>query len=264
MGTGDRTTPYEGGRLTRRGLTGLLQKRRAAKHGELPDEDIVLGAETLMVDWAAANGITTGPAIEELDTPPGDLPVTRKTWTKPGAHPVTLYRIDGGGHGWPGGPQFLPARAIGPSTKDLDATALLLDMADRERAAGPAPLNPLGTGRAGPGVVVGEGEHDRVGVEGGGRGGAAVGADALRVVRAGRARLARSRAARTRRRRAGPGPAPSGRGSRRRCRPRRRAGRSNRSSARRGRRSCSRTGRTRAPGQPGRGRRTGWPARHRR
>jgi polyhydroxybutyrate depolymerase len=95
-----------------------------------------------MVDWAAANGITTGPAIEELDTPPGDLPVTRKTWTKPGAHPVTLYRIDGGGHGWPGGPQFLPARVIGPVTKDLDATALLLDMAERESAAGPASLNP--------------------------------------------------------------------------------------------------------------------------
>src|SRR6202012_4477043 len=33
MGTGDRTTPYEGGRLTRRGLSGLRQKRRAAKHG---------------------------------------------------------------------------------------------------------------------------------------------------------------------------------------------------------------------------------------
>jgi polyhydroxybutyrate depolymerase len=142
MGTGDGTTPYEGGRLTRRGLTGLLQKRRAAKHGELPDEDIVLGAETLMVDWAAANGITTGPAIEELDTPPGDLPVTRKTWTKPGAHPVTLYRIDGGGHGWPGGPQFLPARVIGPITKHLDATGLLLDMAERESATGRPALNP--------------------------------------------------------------------------------------------------------------------------
>lgn len=142
MGTGDHTTPYEGGRLIRRGFSGLRQKRRAAKHGELPDEDIVLGAETLMVDWAAANGITTRPAIEELRTPLGDLPVTRKSWTKPGAHPVTLYRIHGGGHGWPGGPQFLPARAIGPITKNLDATALLLDMAQRESAVGRPPLGP--------------------------------------------------------------------------------------------------------------------------
>ena len=136
MGTGDRTTPYEGGHLTRRGFSGRLMKRRAAKHGELPGEDIVLGAEALMIDWAAANGISTVPAIEELNTPPGDLPVTRKAWTKPGAHPVTLYRVDGGGHGWPGGPQFLPSRVIGPITKHLDATGLLLEMAERETASG--------------------------------------------------------------------------------------------------------------------------------
>jgi polyhydroxybutyrate depolymerase len=142
MGTDDRTTPYEGGRLIRRGLSGLRLKRRAAKHGELPDEDIVLGAEALMVDWTAANGIATPPAIIQLDTPPGDLGVTRKTWVQPGSHPVALYRIDGGGHGWPGGPQFLPSRVIGPITKHLDATALLLEMAERESATGPATLNP--------------------------------------------------------------------------------------------------------------------------
>jgi polyhydroxybutyrate depolymerase len=142
MGTGDGTTPYEGGRLIRRGFAGRRQKRRAARHGELPDEDIVLGAEALMIDWVAANGIATGPAIEELDTPPGNLPVTRKGWTKPGAHPVTLYRIDGGGHGWPGGPQFRPAHTTGPSTKNLDATALVLDMAEREGAIGRPALRP--------------------------------------------------------------------------------------------------------------------------
>ncbi len=53
---------------------------------------------------------------------------------KGGCHPVTLYRIDGGGHGWPGGPQFMPARAIGKVAKHLDATGLLLDMAGRETA----------------------------------------------------------------------------------------------------------------------------------
>jgi poly(3-hydroxybutyrate) depolymerase len=41
---------------------------------------------------------------------------------------VVLYRIDGGGHGWPGGPQFLPARVIGPIPWQLDATGILLDM----------------------------------------------------------------------------------------------------------------------------------------
>jgi hypothetical protein len=34
----------------------------------------------------------------------------------------------GGGHGWPGGPQFLPARVIGPVPRHLDATGILLEM----------------------------------------------------------------------------------------------------------------------------------------
>jgi polyhydroxybutyrate depolymerase len=147
MGTGDPTSPYRGGQLTRRGLSGRILKRRAARHGELPGEDIVAGAEAVVADWATSNGIissgttssgitSTGsfarPAIEELPMAPGDLPVTRKTWARPGCHPATLYRIDGGGHGWPGGPQFMPARVIGPIAKHLDATGLLLDMAERE------------------------------------------------------------------------------------------------------------------------------------
>jgi len=149
MGTGDPTSPYGGGPLTRHGVSGRIMKRRAVRHGERPGEDVVAGAETVVADWATANGIAgtmtaaggitaTGsfvrPSIDELPMAPGDLPVTRKTWARPGCHPVTLYRIDGGGHGWPGGPQFMPARVIGPVTKRLDATGLLLDMAERETA----------------------------------------------------------------------------------------------------------------------------------
>jgi polyhydroxybutyrate depolymerase len=149
MGTGDPTSPYEGGPLTRRGISGRILKRRAASHGELPGEDIVASAEAVVADWATANGIaghiTTGggvtatgriarPSIEELPAAPGDLPVTRKAWARPGCHPATLYRIDGGGHGWPGGSQLTPAPAIGPITRPLDATGLLLDMAERETA----------------------------------------------------------------------------------------------------------------------------------
>lgn len=144
MGTHDPTSPYRGGRLTRRGLSGQVLRRRAVRHGELPGEDIVTGAEQVVADWAAANGgrvsgVTAAgsiarPSIEELPVAPGDLPVTRKTWVRPGCHPATLYRIDGGGHGWPGGRQFTPDRAVGPAARHLDATGLLLDMAERETA----------------------------------------------------------------------------------------------------------------------------------
>ena len=136
MGTGDRAVPYEGGPLSRRGMSGRLLKRRAARHGELPGEDVVAGAEAVAADWAAGNGITSGPAIEELSAHPGDLPVTRNTWSAPGCRSAVLYRIDGGGHGWPGGPQFLPARVIGPIARHLDATGILLDMAERQGGAG--------------------------------------------------------------------------------------------------------------------------------
>jgi polyhydroxybutyrate depolymerase len=135
MGTQDRTAPYEGGTLTRRGLSGAMLRRRAIRHGELPGEDTVAGVEAVATDWAAGNGITSAPLVEELPTVAGDLPVTRKTWSTPGCHPVTVYRIDGGGHGWPGGPQILPARVIGPIARHLDATGLLVEMAQEETAA---------------------------------------------------------------------------------------------------------------------------------
>jgi polyhydroxybutyrate depolymerase len=135
-GTADRTAPYAGGQLTRRGLSGLAMKRRAARNGEQPGEHIAAGAEDVMADWAAANGTSPGPVVEELPAPtPADLRVTRKTWERPGCRPVTLYRINGGGHGWPGGPPSLPARGLGPIARHLDATGLLLDMASRETAS---------------------------------------------------------------------------------------------------------------------------------
>jgi len=40
-----------------------------------------------------------------------------------------LYRIEGCGHGWPGGPQYLPKRWVGRIPRDLDATGILLSHA---------------------------------------------------------------------------------------------------------------------------------------
>jgi polyhydroxybutyrate depolymerase len=136
MGTADPAEPYAGGQLSRPGLIGLMRKRRAARHGELQGEDVVAGAEAVAADWAAGNGIESDPVIEELPAPAGDLTVTRKTWAAPGCRPVVLYRVNGGGHGWPGGPQFMPAKIIGPIARHLDASGILVDMARRESGAG--------------------------------------------------------------------------------------------------------------------------------
>ncbi len=127
-GTSDPRVPYAGGALSTKGMIGLMMRRRAARHGDLPGERVTAPVEAVARDWAAGNGITGDPAVERLPEVPGDPPVTRLTWSAPGCPPVVLYRIEGGGHGWPGGPQFMPARVIGPIPRHLDATGLLLDL----------------------------------------------------------------------------------------------------------------------------------------
>jgi polyhydroxybutyrate depolymerase len=126
-GTGDRAVPYDGGPLRARGVVRLIMRRRAARHGDLPSERSVAPVEMVARDWAAGNGIGGDPAVSRLPAAAGDPPVDRLTWSAPGCPPVVLYRIEGGGHGWPGGPQYLPARMIGAIPRQLDATGLLLE-----------------------------------------------------------------------------------------------------------------------------------------
>ncbi len=38
---------------------------------------------------------------------------------------VILYTIEGGGHAWPGGTQYLPRILIGPVSRDIDATQVI-------------------------------------------------------------------------------------------------------------------------------------------
>jgi polyhydroxybutyrate depolymerase len=38
---------------------------------------------------------------------------------------VRFYTIDGGGHTWPGGTQYLPASIVGKTTRNLDASQTL-------------------------------------------------------------------------------------------------------------------------------------------
>ncbi len=141
-GTGDPSVPYEGGPLSPKGMIGLMMRRQAARHGDRPAERRAAPAEAIARDWAAGNGITGEPAVAPLPEAAGDPPVTRLTWSAPGCLPVVLYRIEGGGHGWPGGPQFLPARVTGPIPGHLDATGILLDLVTARSgvsAGGPAP-----------------------------------------------------------------------------------------------------------------------------
>jgi polyhydroxybutyrate depolymerase len=138
-GTADPIVPYAGGpigpagraagRRARRGwVTG--GQRRAGRLGGGQGRGQAVGAETVAADWVAANGITTPPIVDRLAGGAQDLPVVRTTWTEPGRPPVVLYRVEGGGHTWPGGPQYLPARFVGP-VAGLDATGIVVDAVAR-------------------------------------------------------------------------------------------------------------------------------------
>jgi polyhydroxybutyrate depolymerase len=108
-GTADPLVPYEGGPIGRR------RSERPGGRGHM------VGIEQTCGQWARANGCDDGPVVAALE---GELPVSRLDW--PGGK-VTLYRIDGGGHTWPGGAPYLPERMIGAVARDLDATGILLD-----------------------------------------------------------------------------------------------------------------------------------------
>ena len=52
---------------------------------------------------------------------------------------VVLYRIEGGGHTWPGGRQYLPRALVGRVCRDFDATETIFDFFARHRRGSRAP-----------------------------------------------------------------------------------------------------------------------------
>jgi polyhydroxybutyrate depolymerase len=134
-GTADPLLPYFGGQPTPGRFIGRQLHRRSHLAPDDPRRAVV-AAEVLARDWAAANGDAPEPLVVSLPTIAGDPAVYQLTWSAPGRAPVVLYRVEGGGHGWPGGPQYLPARFIGPIPRHLDATALVLELAGRVTGTG--------------------------------------------------------------------------------------------------------------------------------
>lgn len=118
-GTEDPVVPYEGGVVGPSPLPG--------DRGSEPRRGEAVAAEQVAADWAAANCLSR-PPHEEL-VPATSLGVTRFRWEEAGKPGVVLHRIEGGGHTWPGGPQYLPVPVIGRVEPNLDATGIILEMA---------------------------------------------------------------------------------------------------------------------------------------
>jgi polyhydroxybutyrate depolymerase len=138
-GDADPIVAYPGGPLGRGRRRGRSDSAIGAGRGTC------LGAEALAADWARIAGCDPRPIVERLANPGPGLGVVRLTWQGSVGVPIVLHRIEGGGHTWPGGPQYLPVRFIGPVAPNLDATGILLGYFQwvlARRGAGPSPALP--------------------------------------------------------------------------------------------------------------------------
>lgn len=120
-GTRDRWAPYAGG--SARGLLARLVLRHPAGPS--------LSVDEWARRWVAHNDATDGPMIETLE--PG---ITIRSWREhsPSAD-VVFYRIDNGGHTWPGARGWIPPH-LGRTTPTLDATRISWEFLAAHHKAG--------------------------------------------------------------------------------------------------------------------------------
>jgi polyhydroxybutyrate depolymerase len=112
-GTEDESAPFAGG-------IGSRSIARVYKHS----------VEYTLIQWIAANGCPARPQVKDLPTIHDELRVTRFTYG-PGQNgaEIVLYRIEGGGHTWPGLPPKISF--LGPCTQNISANELLWDFFSR-------------------------------------------------------------------------------------------------------------------------------------
>jgi polyhydroxybutyrate depolymerase len=112
-GTLDQFTPLEGG-VGRRSVTRVSHR------------PVVEG----ILDWVHANGCPPQPRRDPIPCSDEGITVERFTWGpgRDGAE-VVYYRLDGGGHTWPGRPP--DSFFLGPCALSLDANCLIWDFFQR-------------------------------------------------------------------------------------------------------------------------------------
>lgn len=123
-GTADPLVPFAGGPI---GFSRLVGGRRSDAVGDLEPapRGVAVAVESVAADWVVADGLG-GVAPASVPVAGAGLPVTHVRWSAPGHRSVDLWRIDGGGHTWPGGTQYLPSRLVGPVAPGLDASGAIL------------------------------------------------------------------------------------------------------------------------------------------
>jgi polyhydroxybutyrate depolymerase len=117
-GTDDPLVPYAGGTLF-----ASIERMRGRATGA--SKVTVKPTEDQLALWAQRNGCTAGPSSTAITAQVTRIDYADCTHNAD----TTLYRIEGGGHTWPGGPAAAE-QVLGVTTQDIDATATILDFFD--------------------------------------------------------------------------------------------------------------------------------------
>jgi polyhydroxybutyrate depolymerase len=108
QGTEDPLVPYAGGEVVAGGNRGK----------------VISTVKTANM-WVTHDGCAGEPQVETLPDKNADdhCRIKSSTWSKCRAGTeVVLYTLEGAGHTWPGGTQYLPQRFVGRVCRDIDAT----------------------------------------------------------------------------------------------------------------------------------------------
>jgi polyhydroxybutyrate depolymerase len=122
----DRLVPWEGGdiRFGRKTFGRTLSVPETVKY------------------WVNHNQCSSSPSISmEPDRDPKDGTRVRKELYSEcrESSEVVLYAVEGGGHTWPGGDQYLPQWIIGKTSNDIDANEVIWDFFKRHTLRFPSP-----------------------------------------------------------------------------------------------------------------------------
>jgi polyhydroxybutyrate depolymerase len=108
-GTADPLVPFNGGDVHGRG---------GISHS--------ISVNSMVDKWRLADGCQGDPSTEELpDVGDGTFVRRFDSTACAASSEVVFYRIDEGGHTWPGGKQYLPKAIIGPTTRAFDASEVI-------------------------------------------------------------------------------------------------------------------------------------------
>lgn len=127
-GTADPVVPYDGGPIA---------------PGGRKDRGVAMSVDAVAAGWVARNACEAPPVHTDWrDAIADGTSVHEDRWCggDDAMNEVRRLQIDGGGHTWPGGPQFAPKAFIGPVSHELDAAAVIWTWA-RGRSRGRAPAS---------------------------------------------------------------------------------------------------------------------------